>query len=367
MPPRSLRRGDKQPNPGAVHKGCPRPKALRFDSPLGTPSAFGDSSYSGNILQGGFPLSPQDYLLDGVTPMPRCIVITNTATVVPDAYTGAAVWMAHNVALIGASASLSAAANCKGMLGFVSGLTALREGAHLHMDKLGKAGAFGDLSPDMLLPARLRRRISCGQLKSYRVKGEGAEGGAGVYDNSIYGSHGRTPAPAGPMQTGGGGSGACSHGTSGHAGKGGPCCGGAGSGGVDAATGPNAGDFGGPGGDGKSGNGYPVCGGGGDPVGVGAGNSTYARPGQGAGGGLLGLFTRHIDIAASCVVSADGAAGGAIAGTTACGGSTGGGCVFIVTIPGGYTIRGTVRAAGGTTGASAPGGVGSVNIFELAA
>ena len=47
-------------------------------------SAFGDGTYSGNIMQGGVALQPQDYLLDGITPMPRCIVITRPATIAPD-------------------------------------------------------------------------------------------------------------------------------------------------------------------------------------------------------------------------------------------------------------------------------------------
>ena len=116
---------------------------------VGGRSFFGSGQYTGNIMQGGVALQPQDYLLDGVTPLSRCIVVTGVATVAPDTTTGAAVFMAHNLVLIGAGASLSASTNCKGLCGYVNGRVALRGGAHLHVDKIGKAGNFGDLSPDM--------------------------------------------------------------------------------------------------------------------------------------------------------------------------------------------------------------------------
>ena len=177
MLPRNLRRGDKCPNPGVVHKGCSRPRALRFDSPLGGLPVFGTGGYTGNIVQGGVMLQPQDHLLDGITPLPQCIVVTGTATVAPDALTGASAFMCRNLVCIGAGATFAPTTNCKGLLGFVSGRTALRNGAHLHMDKLGKAGNFGDLTPDMLLPAGL---VACGSLKAYAVKARGAEGAVGV-------------------------------------------------------------------------------------------------------------------------------------------------------------------------------------------
>lgn len=362
MPPRSLRVGTRLPNPGAVLRGCPRPKALRFDSPLsGRRSAFGDGTYSGNILQNGVPLQPQNYLLDGIIPLPRCIVITGAATVAPDETTDAAVWMAHNVVAIGASASLAASVNCKGLFGFVSGTVAMRGGAHMHMDALGKAGAFGDLSPDMLLPALLARHVASDKLKTYVVKGRGAEGGARTPNSSYANNPGHA---AGPMQTGGGGTGMTYDGIAGAGGCGGPCCGGAGSGGAvhNVASG-DAGQFGGPGSAGITTSGG-AGGGAGDPPGH-AGPISGDEPGRGAGGGLLCLVASTLALDASTLISADGAQGG---DSSDCpGGSSGGGCIVIITRPGGYANNGTVRALGGATtrAYSGPGGSGSVNIFEL--
>lgn len=339
-------------------------------------SPYGTGHYSGNIVQGGVALQPQDYLLDGVTPMPRCIVITGAATVAPDSTTGAAVYMAHNLALIGASASLSASTNCKGLLGFVNGRVALRGGAHLHMNKLGRAGNFGDLSPDMLLPSTLTRRIATRKLRAYVVAGFGAAGGVSAVNADSSGTLGNSGLAAGAMQAGGGGSGGAAHGTSGHGGRGGPCGGGAGSGGVLGYDGTDAGDYGGPGSNALSATGSGIiCGGGaGDPVGVGMSpgnvpNTSFS--GQGAGGGLLALFAARLDVGASCLVSTDGATGGP---SYVGGGSAGGGIAILVTKPGGYANSGTIRAAGGasvgTTYAGlygGAGGAGSVNIFALAA
>ena len=332
-------------------------------------------------------LQPQDYLLDGITPMPRCIVITGAATVAPDATTGAAVWMAHNVALVGAAASLSASTNCKGLVGFVNGFVALRNGAHLHMDKLGKAGNFGDLSPDMLLPAALARRIATRKLQAYVIQGDGA---AGAARTAVVGGHsyltGNNGAAAGPMQTGGGGGGSSNAAGvgdcyGGAGGKGGPCGGGAsGSPGLAAANGIDAGDFGGPGGNaGVTTSVTAIAGGGGDPAG-----SNYLPTGYTfnivfqalAGGGLLGLFAAHFDVGYGCLTSADGSPGTVITGGNygaVNGPGTGGGCVVICTKPGGYHNSGTVRAAGGLHGGTQPyyeafsgdGGAGSVNLFEL--
>lgn len=314
-------------------------------------------------MQDGVALQPQDYMLDGITPLPRCIVITSTATVAPDATTGAAAFMAANVVLVGTSASLASSVNSKGLLGFVRGLLALRGGAHLHMDKLGKAGNFGDLSPDMLLPTALAKRIGTRKLKAYVVKGEGALGAGGFSGASAVGPPGDA---AGPMQTGGGGTGCCWYSTIGRGGKGGPCCGGAASGGGNWANTLDAGDYGGPGSAGTEGRGALACGGAGDPPGSGV---SGGNPGAGPGGGLLGLFARKVDIAPGCLVSADGAKGGENADNVVAGGSAGGGIVIIVTMPGGYTNQGTVRANGGaaTLGGGSAGGAGSVNIFELAA
>ena len=392
MPPRSLRRGDRQPMPGAVRKGCPRPKALRFASPFGGASPFGDGSYSGNILQGGVPLQPQDYLLDGVTPLPHCIVVTSTATVASDAQTGAAAFTCRNLVGIGAAVSLSASTNCKGLLGFVRGMAALRGGAHWHMDRLGRAGNFGDLSPADLLPARVRGRVSLERLLPYRVKARGAEGGAA--SSLSYGNgecYGNSGLAAGAMRTGGGGGGQAVNANTlgpgcrgGSGGCGGPCCGGAGGApGYCQGSGGNAGDFGGPGGDTTApnwGQVSAVAGGGGDPAGINNITPTYTFTiaQASAGGGLFLLFATQLDVGSGCLISADGSPGTVITGGpygAVNGPGCGGGCVCIVTEPGGYHNSGTVRAAGGVHGDKQPyyvstagdGGAGSVNIFELAA
>jgi len=383
---RSLRRGDRNPKPGAILVGCARPKAIRFASPFGGASPFGDGSYSGNILQNGVALQPQDYLLDGVTPLRSCIVYTEAATVQPDAQTGAAAFTCWNLVGIGASASLSASANCKALLGFVLDTVALRGGARLHMNRLGRAGNFGDITAMDLLPARIRGRVCLGRLRLYTVKGEGAAGGARTAPtsgNSV--AAGNNGIAAGPMQTGGGGGGSAIPGNAGTdyggaGGKGGPCCGGAsGSPGFSGWNGSDAGDFGGPGGAAIP---YvelnAMSGGGGDPAGA---NKTFSYNTVSfqalAGGGLLGLFAVHLDIASGCLITADGSPGTSIIGGgygTLGGPGTGGGCVVIVTAEGGYSNAGTVRTAGGAKGTGlaydqicGDGGAGSVNIFEISA
>jgi len=341
---------------------------------VGGRSFFGSGQYTGNIMQGGVALQPQDYLLDGVTPLSRCIVVTGVATVAPDTTTGAAVFMAHNLVLIGAGASLSASTNCKGLCGYVNGRVALRGGAHLHVDKIGKAGNFGDLSPDMLLPAAFKCKIAARKLKAFVVRGEGADGAPGVTaQGTSLNTAGLTGAAAGPMQTGGGGSGMAGSDSgalvkSGNGGKGGPCGGGAASGSTYSTvsvTGHSAGPYGGPGGDGQI---AADAGGGGDPPGSG-----YNRA-QGAGGGLLMLFARHFDAASGCLVSADGTNGVPNQNDYRASAGTGGGCVLIATQTGGYSNAGTIRAAGGSGGFASvtqlrggDGGPGSVNIFEIAA
>jgi len=355
-----------------LRTGLRRPTALRFDSPFSTCgdrlSPFGDGTYSGNIMQNGVVLQPQHYLLDGFIPMPRCIVITGAATVAADETTGAAAFMCRNLVLVGAAATLSSSANCKGLFGFVRDRVAARNGAHLHMDKLGKAGNFGNVSPDMLLPAWYSRYLATDKLRAYVVKGRGAEGGAPTQSvSNQYATYGHGGNPAGPMQTGGGGSGCPTSCWTGAGGCGGPCCGGAGSGGGVYNNTPGAGDFGGPGGPAVTGGGAGAGGGAGDPVGAGSG----CGPGEGAGGGLLGLFSPIIDIGNATIVSADGASGGRqpdAHGVRRSGGAAGGGCIIFVTSAGGYRSHGTVRAAGGISssfGAGGDGGAGSVNIFEL--
>ena len=353
MPPRSLRRGDKCPNPGAVHKGCSRPKVLRFDSPLGGDSVLGTGQYSGNIIQGGVVLQPQAYLLDGITPLSHCIVVTGAATVAPDATTLASVYSCQNLVITGASASLAASTNSKGLLGFVRGHVVITNGGSIHMDSLGLAGNFGNVTIPSLIPTTLLKHIRTEKLAAYVLLGEGAAGAPACSRDNSY----NNGVAAGPMQTGGGGTGRAGSGTAGAGGKGGPCCGGAGSGGAVHKTSSAAGAYGGPGGAGNATT-YSGGGGAGNPPGAGSNGGAAAL---GGGGGVVGLFAPSINIAAGAFIRTNGANGGT---ATYAGGGAGGGCVVIVTSTGGLTNAGTICANGGAGGGL--GGVGSVNTFEIA-
>ncbi|MDO9082778.1 MAG: hypothetical protein Q7U56_05800, partial [Humidesulfovibrio sp.] len=298
----------------------------------------------------------------------NAVVVTGAATVAPDGTTGASVVMCDTLILDGASASLKPSINSKGLIVYAKTRIHLLNGAKLNIDRLGKAGDFGNLTAYDLTPAGLKGKLSATKLGAYTVLGEGAAGAAA---NTSVGS-GLSGTAAGAMRTGGGGSGVTelpNPPPGGKGGKGGPCCGGAGGGGHSYQTteyvGIDAGDYGGPGGNGATG-GNGGSGGAGDPVGNGAAG---AASGEGAGGGLLMLFTPSLSIASGCIVSADGARAGA-SGYYA-GASAGGGCVCIVTLSGGYSNNGTVRASGGeavnlTPGyLGGPGGVGSVNLFTV--
>lgn len=377
MPRPSLRRAGRNPKPGAAGCGCPRPGTLRFASPLGA-SPFGDGTYSGNIVQGGVVLLPQPCLLNGEL-LPDCVVVTGAATVAPDSKTGAAVFTCRNLVIDGGS--LAAGANGKGLLGFVRGKIQLVNSGRIHMDGLGRAGNFGNLTPLDLLPARLRWRVALGPLTAIAAQGEGATGGAAITrTGAVGGVPGVTGGAAAAMQCGGGGSGGvyASGGTavSGRGGKAGPCCGGAGGGSSSAgtsgaATAASAGDYGGPASAAVTNTSNIVQGGAaGDPIGGKISNGGTAYDALGAGGGLLMLFTPLLSLASGCIVSADGAKGGETSGTYRIGGAgAGGGCVAIATLPGGYSNLGTVRASGGAAGsggsASGAGGAGSVNIFTI--
>lgn len=323
--------------------------------PLGSASLFGDGSYSGNIIQSGSVLQPN---AAGI------ITITGAATVAPDSGTGAAVFMCRSLVLNGASASLTALINCKGLIGFVKeGITSIN-GATLHMTQKGKAGNFGKLDAYSLAPASFQGKLKRSAIEVYAVQAEGAAAGA-------TGNAWNNPAPglaAGAMQTGGGGQGPGNgQALNWSAGKGGPCCGGAGSG--AGTSGYAAGDYGGPGGAGYGDMAHGYGGGAGDPPGAGWNYNGSGNPGSGPGGGLLMLFTPRFTNNSGCVVASDGGVGGSAANCA--GGSAGGGCVVIVTKPGGYTNVGTVRANGGPRTSSpvsgGAGGAGSVNIFQDAA
>lgn len=303
--------------------------------------------------------SSEIQLFERIT-LPNCIVVTGAATVAPDATTGASVFTAENIVVDGGT--LSPSTNSKGLIGIVSGSIRVMNGGRIHIDKLGKAGNFGNLTAYDLAPESLKRKLKRSALDAYVVQGEGAAGAARTTTFNVP----KNGIAAGAMQSGGGGTGASFSSASswaGAGGKGGPCCGGAASGAIGGDMGAqgtaDAGDYGGPGTNGVS-NGQAAGGGAGDPVGTGSAN------GEGAGGGLLMLFSPSVSIASGCIVSADGAKGGFINNP---GGSAGGGIVCIVTNPGGYANAGTVRASGGaaqtSSSTSGAGGAGSVNIFTV--
>jgi hypothetical protein len=333
---------------------------------------FGDGSYSGNVFQGGSAIQPQDYLLDGVTPLKQCIVVTGAATVPPSAETGASVVMARNVVVIGASATLAPSTNSKGLILLCRGGIYVRSGGKIHIDKLGKAGRItGGVSAWDLAPLALRKKISRKLHAAYVASEVGANGGPGGY------ASGQVGVPASAMQTGGGGgSGLRSWTNSNAGGKGGTCCGGGGAGGGAgkySAAGYHPEFYGygtapdyGPGGTGYDGDGSGGSAGGpGDPPGTATITGNPANPGVGSGGGHIGLYAPVVNISSGCIVSADGAAG-STAGNCPSGGA-GGGRVVIVVRSGGYTNNGTVRANGGANvsgpNPSGAGGAGSVNLF----
>ncbi len=315
-----------------------------------------------------------------------CIVITGAATVAPDAVTGAAGFSCRNIVLDGASASLTPTVNCKGLLGFCTGKAVLLNGAKMHMDRMGKAGNFGNLTAYTLAPASIRRKLKKTLHDLYTVQGEGAAGAAAVYQPTANFSvlYGATPAAAGAMQTGGGGPGAVAcHSvpmTGAKAGKGGPCCGGA-AGAILVAANQGAqvpvtdsGDYGGPAGPVTYAGGVSNTAAGGtpgDPVGA----PYQGSAALGGGGGLLMLFAGGgVSIGVGCIASSDGSPGGNAGGFTYNIGASGagGGLVCIVVPTGMYSNLGTVRAAGGAPGSggfggsNVGGGLGSVNIFQNA-
>lgn len=339
--------------------------------PLGGKSLFGDGQYGANVIQGGSVLQPVGDIL----------TVTGAATVVPDAETGASVVTCGWLIVDGASASLAPSTNSKGLVVFARYGIIVRNSGRIHIDKLGKAGNFGNLTAWDLVPAALQAKLSQSGLAAYTILGEGAAGGSGGNNAQSTASNAGAGGTATALKTGGGGGGGGGNNTAGYpgaggaGGKGGPCCGGAGGGGsggpqgTSGYTGYPAGDYGGPGGNGRESTGSWNSGGGaGDPVGVG---SNTGQNGQGAGGGLLMLFAPSITISSGCVISADGANGGTATGACA-GGAGGGGCVVLVTKTGGYSNAGTVRANGGVGGTGyntwyngGAGGAGSVNTFTV--
>ncbi|MBU1230600.1 MAG: hypothetical protein KKA55_04765 [Proteobacteria bacterium] len=308
-------------------------------------------------------------LLSG-TLLKNALAISGTATVAPDAGTGASAVMCDTLILDGASASLRPSANSKALVVFARTGIQLLNGARLNIDALGRGGNFGNLTAWGLLPDSLRRKLRQAALEAYVVQGEGAAGAAAQPGANTTGYTGSAGAA---MQTGGGGSGCHAGGGTDPGGKGGPCSGGAGSTGTPySASGtrvaPEA--YGGKGGWFNGTCAGAAGGGAGDPIGP--GTAGVVTPASGAGGGLLMLFTPALSVGSGCIVSSDGGRGGSDAAYGYPGAGAGGGIVCIVTKAGGYTNSGTVRASGGLGGPNygnnppctgGSGGAGSVNIF----
>ena len=291
--------------------------------------------------------------------------VTGAATVDIQSETGTAMLMCRNI--IVNAGTLTVTTNCKGLILFASESVQVLNGGTIHINKLGKAGNFGNLTPLDLMPTAWKNSVRQSGLLTYMIQGEGQIGAGSQCAGSWYSpSAGLTPPDAGPMQTGGGMSGGSGGGCSGIGGKGGPCSGGAGSGAVYNGSSADAGNYGGPGSAGSGESDTTPGGGAGDPPGLGGGygGNRDIRAGKGAGGGLLMLFTPNLLIQAACYVSADGAGGGS---GSSSGGSAGGGCVVIVTNPGALSNAGGITANGGLSGdgyrQGLGGGNGSVNIF----
>ncbi len=332
----------------------------------GAQSLFGDGSYSGNIIQGGSVLQP----VNGV------LTITAAAMVAPDADTGASVVLCDTLIIDGGW--LKPSTNSKGLIVFAKTKVQLLNGGTCHINYLGKAGNFGNLTAYDLTPNAFRGKLKKSALEAYVVQGEGAAGATCTYTDPLAGA---TGAAATAMQSGGGGTGGGGNGGGwgkpGFGGKGGPCCGGAGGGGgsqVPLSAIADAGAaYGGPGGNAGPGNTpYSSGGGAGDTPGL---NGTGGAGSPGAGGGVLMLFSPAVSVGSGCSISSAGATGGSPNGATSgCGGGgAGGGVVVIATSAGGYANLGTVAAPGGaggpyTTGGNThggAGGAGSVNIFTI--
>lgn len=302
----------------------------------------------------------------------NAIVVTGAATVAPDGTTGASVVQCDTLVVDGGT--LAPSTNSKGLIVLAKSGIHIVNGGKAHIDKLGKAGNYGNLTVLDLVPQSIKRKLKP-TLAAYVALGEGALGGAQcVLNGSAYGGGFNGPA-ASSMQTGGGGSGNGNGVTpsipmNNPGGNGGPCCGGAGSGSQYGVAGTGAGPYGGPGG--NANNVSYTSAGPGDPPGTGGAVNPSAPA---AGGGLLMLFAPSISIASGCIVSADGAPGVGGGGGTypTCSGGAGGGCVVAVTNAEGYSNAGTVRANGGvgpqnSWGASykaGDGGAGSVNTFTV--
>lgn len=322
-------------------------------------TVYGNGVYTNNIYQNGVLLTPITYTYNNTT-YTNTIVITGAATITPDSTTLASCTMSTNTIIL-SGGSLSASTHSKALELHSNG-TIINDGT-IHMNSLGYAGNFGNVTPITMLPTYLLTRVNIAQLKTYIVSGEGA---TGALANSGTTSTAYTGAIAGAMQTGGGGSGGTYLGYCYGGGKGGPCCGGAGSGGAAQTNGGAAGDYGGPGGNGYSANSsIEGVGGAGMPVGT---SNPWGTVVTGCGGGLIFIFAKTL--INNGIISANGAnSRSSDYGRTCNGGAAGGGCIVIVTNTGKYTNNGTVQASGGAGYqgheyfASSYAGDGSVNVY----
>jgi len=328
-----------------------------------TGTLFGNGTYSQNIVQGGSVLQPD---ANGT------ITITGAATVVPDAFTGAAVVTCKNLVLDGAAATLTPTVQCKGLYVYASGQIQYINGAKSDVSYSGLEGDFGQVNPHDLIPAALRGRFSKTLLAPYTLLG-GAEGGAG-YSTTGATTNGNPGQAAAAFKTGGGGGGAARAGggtsTSGSGGIGGTFCGGAGGGSTCATIVISAGDaedFGGTAGIPANSAAYPVGGSAGNPASAGLSGGTI---GTTKAPGVLMLFSPYMSIAAGCILSSDGGIGG---NGYASGAGQAGGLIAVVTHVGGLSNLGTIRTNGGAGGIATydgnskggSGGAGSVNICTV--
>lgn len=209
----------------------------------------------------------------------------------------------------------------------------------------------------------------------YMISAVGGTGGAGANNypsgtNFSNGKNGDSPA-ASVLSCGGGGSGGAGHisAAAGHSGVGGTgtsFSGGAGSGGSIGTTSSAGSSSGGAGSNGLGGgsDGYNATGGAGNP----SGTSTGSRVGTGGNGtgGLIIILANNLVQSGSLIANGIQAAG--IATTTGyirdvTGGSSGGGCIVLISKT--RTITGTNSVAGGIapTGGNGNGGAGGAGAY----
>lgn len=372
MPPRSLRRADRNPKPGAAVAGGVRPRALRFGDLLrgAERNCFGSGA-------------------DGSLTVSQDLALASTQD-------GDMVVRHYRNLSVNAGCTLSVANRCRGLLLYVDGdltvngcISMTARGCRANpLDASATADTPAPPSDGRGVPPAglvIRRRKAgclethvaagllqgcglaavvaearqgrvCGNGKTWVLPVAGGTGGPG--------SGGQTGGSR-PLAPGGGGSGSSFY--SGVPGRGGNATcfsGGVGSGGGGPAQAGN--DCGGPGGDAASNGSTGACGGVGNPAGAPVHNG--AAQNSGTGGLLLLIVRGNVLIAAggSIVAHGVGGVGGGIPG-----GCSGGGNILLLR-GGSYTNNGTVAANGGAGGDGSPwgvsvgcGGAGSVTIDSI--